>query len=168
MHCPPVLPRQHVGPVMVQHFRPGDTFPGCHQGGCHPSHETTGQCFFRLLWGRPLGPSTLWPLPPAMLPNALVLPKTSMAHPYSLPTWICQGLDPALAAPKRPPLPRGTRLSLASHLSQPPASLASPIAPHQVFCLLRAGHPRRCLKSRTVSLPLWASSQCRRSSGTSP
>lgn len=123
IHCPPVLPRQHVGPVMVQYFRPGDALPRCHQGGCHPGHETTGQCFSSLLWASPLGPAPFGCCHHSCSQMFWCCQKTSMPHLYSLPTWLCQGLDPALAAPKRSPLPRGIRLSLASHPSCSPQHL---------------------------------------------
>lgn len=107
LHLPPALPRQHVGPVMVQHFQPGGALPRCHQGGCHPSHEGTGQCFYSLLWTRPLGPITLRPLPTPPLLNALMLSEASMTCPYSFPIQIYQGLDPTVVAIKDLPSPEG-------------------------------------------------------------
>lgn len=62
-----------------------------------------------------------------MLPNALLLPKKSMPHLYSLPTFICQDLDPGLAVSKRSPCPE-QGYPLPSHHSTSPAPQHPPLS----------------------------------------
>lgn len=81
---------------------------------------------------------------------------------WILPTSTCQDLDPGLADSWRFPCPE-------QGYPCPPILPQPPHCPSPGLCSFpRAGHPRECLKSQTISSPPWASSRCHRSSGTSP